>query len=220
MDNELKQCMKCKEYKERDLFSTDKSAKDGKYAYCKSCNAAKNRAFRAANPEYNRAWQKANPEKAAATTRAYREANPEKAAAATRAYREANREKAAANARAWEKANPEKAAESRRVCLYNLTNEKYQELLDKQNNSCKICLKPFTDTTPHIDHDHVCCPGKKSCGECVRGLLCNACNTGLGFFKDSAEILQSGKNYLDEYNQMQYTNKSNSESEDICNSQN
>jgi hypothetical protein len=33
---------------------------------------------------------------------------------------------------------------------------------------------------PTIDHDHVCCPGRKSCGACVRGPVCSACNTRLG----------------------------------------
>lgn len=31
-----------------------------------------------------------------------------------------------------------------------------------------------------IDHDHTCCDGSHSCGACIRGMLCNACNVGLG----------------------------------------
>lgn len=31
-----------------------------------------------------------------------------------------------------------------------------------------------------VDHDHGCCPGEKSCGQCVRGLVCNRCNMQIG----------------------------------------
>jgi hypothetical protein len=67
MDNELKRCSKCKEYKERDLFSNNPSNKDGKNTHCKSCHSANNRAYHKANLEkvnaLHRAWEKANPEK-------------------------------------------------------------------------------------------------------------------------------------------------------------
>jgi hypothetical protein len=39
-----------------------------------------------------------------------------------------------------------------------------------------------------VDHNH-------STGK-VRGLLCNRCNKGLGFFKDSSELLNSAIRYL------------------------
>jgi hypothetical protein len=172
MGNELKQCTKCKEHKALDLFGNNKSKKDGKQHYCKSCHAANGRAY-----------YKANTEKAAAKNRAYHKANPEKAAARNRA---------------WNEANPEKVAAKNRASRYNLTDEKYQELLDKQNNNCRICLKPFAGKTPHIDHDHVCCPGKKSCGKCIRGLLCGNCNAALGLFKDNPEYLERASKYLRE----------------------
>jgi hypothetical protein len=46
------------------------------------------------------------------------------------------------------------------------------------------------------DHDHNCCPGKYSCGRCVRGLLCRSCNLALGYLKDSPDRLLSLVNYL------------------------
>lgn len=46
------------------------------------------------------------------------------------------------------------------------------------------------------DHDHSCCPGKTSCGKCIRGLLCRGCNLALGYVQDSPEKLISLANYL------------------------
>lgn len=34
-----------------------------------------------------------------------------------------------------------------------------------------------------VDHDHRCCAGGKSCGRCVRGLLCSTCNISLGHYE-------------------------------------
>lgn len=47
-----------------------------------------------------------------------------------------------------------------------------------------------------VDHDHACCPGETSCGECVRGLVCHNCNVMIGNAKDNPEILEQGAAYL------------------------
>jgi len=84
---------------------------------------------------------------------------------------------------------------------YGLTEEKLSAILQKQNGKCKICGKLFNEKELYyIDHDHSCCRGKKSCGTCVRALLCNVCNMGLGAFQDSIKILENAINYLKEYN--------------------
>jgi hypothetical protein len=51
----------------------------------------------------------------------------------------------------------------------------------------------------HIDHDHECCPGTYSCGECVRGLICGNCNTGLGLFGDDVARITGAADYLQQY---------------------
>lgn len=65
---------------------------------------------------------------------------------------------------------------------YNLTEALFDAILKAQGHACGMCNEPFTDGHAiFIDHDHACCPDKKSsCGECVRGLLCLGCNTALG----------------------------------------
>jgi hypothetical protein len=47
-----------------------------------------------------------------------------------------------------------------------------------------------------IDHDHSCCDSVKTCGRCVRGILCVNCNAGLGNFDDNADLLVLAIEYL------------------------
>lgn len=80
---------------------------------------------------------------------------------------------------------------------YNLTPEQFDEMLIKQEGVCRICQ--ITPDSWYIDHDHKCCSEPaKSCGKCVRGLLCNKCNSLLGFVNDDAQTLVSAVAYLSE----------------------
>jgi hypothetical protein len=60
--------------------------------------------------------------------------------------------------------------------------------------SCEVCGEAAT----RVDHDHACCPRDvtRTCGNCVRGFLCNDCNTGLGMFKDNPRRLHFAAEYL------------------------
>lgn len=40
----------------------------------------------------------------------------------------------------------------------------------------------------HIDHDHACCPTHRTCGKCIRGILCRSCNHALGHLESSFGI--------------------------------
>ena len=75
---------------------------------------------------------------------------------------------------------------------YGILFEKYEKLLQQQNGKCIVC---GSNKSGHksknffcIDHDH-------RTGE-VRGLLCNNCNLGLGYFKDNPEALIAAAAYL------------------------
>src|SRR5690606_26138205 len=59
---------------------------------------------------------------------------------------------------------------------YNFTPEQYVELWYSQGECCAICRTESSGGRWwHLDHDHSCCPGKKSCGKCVRAILCHGC---------------------------------------------
>lgn len=74
---------------------------------------------------------------------------------------------------------------------FGITLEQCEAILVSQGHRCAICRgdKPsgrFNQWS--VDHDH-------STGQ-VRGMLCNACNLGLGKFADSPEILEAAAAYL------------------------
>jgi len=63
-----------------------------------------------------------------------------------------------------------------------------------QEGLCAICKIPMLPKGKEslsmvVDHDHHCCPGDRSCGNCVRGLVHNRCNLILGEL-ESSEFLR------------------------------
>lgn len=86
-----------------------------------------------------------------------------------------------------------------RLKKFGLTLEAYDALWVKQGGRCGICRKREEpgERRLAIDHDHACCPGKGSCGKCVRGLLCSPCNTGLGGFGDNPRLLRVAAEYIE-----------------------
>ena len=75
--------------------------------------------------------------------------------------------------------------------VYGISQEDYDNMLQLQNNSCKIC-KTEEPGGKHnkfvVDHCHVS-------GD-VRGLLCTGCNLALGGFRDKIETLLTAIEYL------------------------
>jgi len=68
---------------------------------------------------------------------------------------------------------------------YKITPEQYQEMFEAQGRRCAICRnEPGPTGLLAIDHDHGCCPGTRTCGKCIRGLLCFPCNSFLGRVND------------------------------------
>lgn len=85
-----------------------------------------------------------------------------------------------------------------RMVNYRLTFEQWLDMIEAQDFCCASCGDRFaTRRDIHVDHDHACCPKPPTCGECVRALLCSACNTGIGFFQDSPVRLRAAIAYLE-----------------------
>lgn len=119
-----------------------------------------------------------------------------------------NKETEKARSKAWRKANLEKykiyvkknrakiRASGRRY-EYNITEEQYQSKFLEQDSKCGICKKKSSLLV--VDHNHLCCSQRRTCGNCNRGLLCRSCNTLIGLAEESKEILNNAIEYLQKY---------------------
>lgn len=113
-----------------------------------------------------------------------------------------NKESAGKRARNWVKSNPKQHRESALMRLYKLPAKRYAEMLKNQRNKCAICRVEFTSEKrkgAFVDHNHSCCAGNSSCGNCVRGLVCRDCNFILGLVKDDPKVLRKAASYLISY---------------------
>jgi hypothetical protein len=64
------------------------------------------------------------------------------------------------------------------------------------------CIRSALSNTSnwlHVDHDHSCCDGGYSCGECVRGVLCHNHNRAIGLFRDDPDALNTAAEYLNQW---------------------
>ena len=76
---------------------------------------------------------------------------------------------------------------------HNLTPENWNEIAGQQNNACKLCHHQPNNGRQglQVDHDHKCCHnanlqrGGSSCGKCIRGLLCYACNLMIAGYENN-----------------------------------
>ena len=73
---------------------------------------------------------------------------------------------------------------------YGITYESYNNIFELQKGCCAICGTHQSELKKSlsVDHNH---ETKK-----IRGLLCQKCNTGLGNFGDSLEMLDKAREFL------------------------
>ena len=74
---------------------------------------------------------------------------------------------------------------------YGLTTEQKQQMLWDQHDCCVICGYEFGQKLGdyHIDHCHET--------GAIRGILCDRCNRGLGYFRDVPSFLRQAAAYLE-----------------------
>lgn len=91
---------------------------------------------------------------------------------------------------------------------HNMSQERWNQLYSLQKGKCAICSEPIANEKLCVDHDHKCCYSDyRSCGKCIRGLLCAKHNRGLGYFADKIQDLQNAIKYLSDYDKCVRTNQ-------------
>lgn len=88
-----------------------------------------------------------------------------------------------------------------RFLRYGLSKEDLLTMWLLQGGRCDICKNQIEIDTCNVDHDNSCCDKettkqRRSCGKCVRALLCHFCNTGLGGFRDNVYNLTEAIAFL------------------------
>jgi len=74
---------------------------------------------------------------------------------------------------------------------FGITKVEYDLLLSKQHNKCAICGMYWDKNQKQFSVDHNHQTGK------IRGILCMACNLGIGQFKENLELLKLACKYLE-----------------------
>lgn len=96
-----------------------------------------------------------------------------------------------------ERQSPERLRDLYLQRTYQINYSTYCKMLENQDYKCKICSRDLDtelgysipkSNTAVVDHCHIS-------GE-VRGILCNECNRGLGYFHDNKEALMNAITYL------------------------
>lgn len=96
-------------------------------------------------------------------------------------YYAKNKEKCKAMHKKWAIENKEKVAFHKAKSAYGISLIEYNSLK-------RICVICGNLNNLKIDHSHQ--SGR------IRGMLCDSCNKGLGFFKDNPALLDRASNYV------------------------
>lgn len=132
--------------------------------------------------EYHKEYRIYNKEKIDLIGKIWRENNQDRIIK----YREEHRNKAREYNRQWAINNKDYYL----LKQYGITHEEFKRILISQNNLCAICNKNLNERRwMYLDHCHNT--------NKVRGILCFNCNTAIGSFRDSIDLLKNAIKYLE-----------------------
>lgn len=87
----------------------------------------------------------------------------------------------------------------------------FERMFIDQGGRCKICNRMITllvvesdkNNVAHVDHCHIT--------SIIRGLLCNKCNSALGYFNDDFKLIERAAEYLRTQGKFNGSNQENSQ---------
>lgn len=166
-----KKCSGCKEKKTLENFTKNRAAWDGVSNYCRPCRAQVKKL------DY--------------------ENNKERIKEQVKASYQRHKARAIRYAQKYRKENPEKIKHTKLMQDRGISLDKYNQMLEAQNNVCAICNRPelklWKGKIPNLCVDHCHTTNE------IRGLLCMKCNRGIGLLEDNIESLLSAISYLKKY---------------------
>lgn len=159
--------------------------------------------------QYAREWRVKNKAKLQAYFKEYYAAHAEKKRTVTREWKANNPERVKRNRRVYKKRRrptlnekqaeyrlktPEKQLNYHLSGVYGISLDTYNDMVQAQDGLCLICNMPetrrFRGSTLRLSVDHCHETGN------VRGLLCSACNKGIGMLGDDPARLLAAVEYL------------------------
>ena len=146
-------------------------------------------------------WARNNPDRIKEIKRRYREKNREAIAQYVREFKQRDPERVRAHKKKWSSSNPiansmQKVrkrikAEGISEDYRHATASEYAKVLTCQGGGCAICGVTKANRAGHllmVDHNH-------ATGQ-LRGLLCNSCNSAIGYLDEDLARIQRAIAYL------------------------
>lgn len=147
------------------------------------CGACYHKFMRSASPKYA--------ERYCRTRAAWLASNRERLAGYSQKWNAKHPDQRRHVQKVWDAAHPHARRHNVWVAhlrRYGLTPEMYEAFFHSQAGVCAICGRPPQKKRLAVDHCHD--------SEDIRGLLCDRCNRGLGFFLDDPAIIARAAEYL------------------------
>jgi len=205
----MKTCRKCEvEKQDADFYKNEHNA-DGLHSYCKPCQTETDRVNRW-NRDGQTGYKHILLEQPTDGTRICTKCREQKPLAefspnglnpkGEQKYRSLCKACSANRLKEFHGKNPGKRRKYYLSSKFSISQETFDVLFAAQGKKCAAC--GCFEPTGHgwsIDHDHKCCPGEKSCGKCIRGIMCMNCNNALGCVDDNVDLLKKLIAYLEKF---------------------